>query len=289
MHINPVVVRALMILKGLTGGELANIANIPEEDFNVWIDGMDESDDLIEFEKQLEILKYLGISGDSPKAEVVHHWKLYEPLFSNPKVTYMPLLVILKTFGQAQVVFLAPESDPYISFNSKAVFGLKFSNFLSILEINSHPFKPISFDPELEFLSEYLSWVPDSLGVLLSEEEFKQLKPAKLKPQHLDQYLSYTSEMSNWDKLKARAIEKGIKAEDIVNLLIGYDPSFVLEHNGKNQKELPMAAPEDNPFKTEKATEKTPLKKAKTAPSSVIDLPEDIVLFSNPLVKSKNE
>ena len=289
MHINPVVVKALMILKGLSGLELANIANIPEDDFNIWIDGLDESDDLIEFEKQLEILKYLGISGQGPKSEVVHHWKLHESLFSNPKVTYMPLLIVLRTFGGAQAVFLAPESDPYFSMNSKAVFGLKFEDFSAILEVTSHPFRPISFDPEMDFLTEHLSWVPDSLGVLLSEEEFKQLRPAKLKPQHLNQYLTYTSEMSNWDKLKARAIEKGIKAEDIVNLLIGYDPSFMLENQSKNQKELPLNGLSINSEDSVAADSRNTIKKPRGTPSSVIDLPEDIVLFSSPLVKPEKD
>ncbi|MDO8416320.1 MAG: hypothetical protein Q7S87_08935 [Agitococcus sp.] len=219
MHINTSIVKSLMALKGVSEESVCNIAHVTQADMQAWLyDEGKDSEDRVPFETQLEILKLLGINGEIPRNDIVHYWKLHEPLFSKPMDTYWPLQIMFKAFGKAQAVFLASDTDPVICFKSKVHFGLKFNDFLAILEVTANPLKAISFNPDI--LSE-MSWMPDTMGVLLSADEYAGLEPGAFKVKNLQKYLSYNVEIAQWDKLREAAIEQGLRAEQVAAMLIG--------------------------------------------------------------------
>jgi hypothetical protein len=220
MHINTSIVKALMALKRVPSESLCNFAHVTQSDMQAWLyDEGEDSEDRVPFDTQLEILKLLGINGEIPRNDIVHYWRLHESLFSAPMDTYWPLQILLKAFGKANAVFLASEADPLWSFKSKTHFGLQFSNFLAILEVTTHPLRTITFNPDV--LPE-MSWMPDSMGVLLPPLEYSQLEPGAFKVKSLQKFLNYTVELAQWDKLREVALEQGLRAEQVASLLVGY-------------------------------------------------------------------
>lgn len=269
-----------MCLRGVSEAELANLVHVPLRDFQQWLYGQDdESDEVVPFETQLEALKILGIQGDAPRPDIVHYWRIHEPLFSRAASTYWPLVMVLKSFGKAEAVFISRESDPFITFEARAHFGLKFQNFMAILEVTAHPLRNISFDPTSLV---DVSWVPDTLGVLLPEADYMRLEPGAMKVRGLDQYLTYTSEMSQWEKLREAALENGIKAEAVAALMLGHDITKRLP------SESPTAKP---PVNVEVPVAPEVPKKTKSEVPAITELhvksaangPEDIQLFSVPV------
>lgn len=219
MHINTSIVKALMTLKNISLEALGNLAHVTQADMQAWLyDEGKNSEDRVPFDTQLEILKLLGINGETPRNDIVHYWKLHENLFNKPLETYWPLQVLFKAFGNAHAVFLSREADPLFSFQAKAHFGLKFENFVAVLEVTAHPFKSISFCPSV--LPE-MAWMPEAMGVLLSEDEYNSLEPGSFKVPHLQKYLSYNVEVAQWDKLREVAIGQGLRAEQVAALLAG--------------------------------------------------------------------
>lgn len=280
MHIvNTAVVKALMYLRCISEVELANLVHVPLSDFRVWLyDQAEDSEDRIPFETQIEVLKILGIHGESPRSDIVHYWRIHEPFFSRAASTYWALNVVLKSFGKAQAVFISREADPFVTFDAKAHFGLKFESFMAVLEVTAHPLRNISFNPAK---MPDLTWVPDTLGVLLPEAEYERLEPGALKVRGLNQYLTYTTEMSQWEKLREAALENGIKAEAVAALMLGHDITKRLTAEPR-----PSEASDSEPA--------SPIieqpKKAKPEEPAIQDLhtrptkdPEDYRLFSVPV------
>jgi hypothetical protein len=219
MFVNPSVVKALMQLKGLSPYTVAKLVHIPFRDFTAWLDDTRPvGDDEFSVSAQLEVLSLLGVRDSAPRNDVVHYWQVHEPFFSRAERSYEALQVTLKAFGPAQAVYIAREQDPVLSFSAKAHFGLRFAEFLAILEVTAHPLKTISFDPAV---MQDLSWAPGTLGVLVSEDEYVKLEPGSMKVRGLTQYLTYSTEVSQWDRLRESAIEHGISAEKVASLLLG--------------------------------------------------------------------
>ena len=219
MHVNTSVVKALMYLRGVGEPTLAGLVHVTLSDLQSWLyDLGEDSEERVSFETQIEILRLLGVSADSPRPDVVHYWRIHEPLFSRSATTYWALTVMLKAFGKAQCVFIAREADPSLNFKAQSHFGLRFDNFMAILEVTAHPLRSISFDPDT---MPDLSWVPETLGVLLPENEFDRLEPGSMKVKGLTQYLTYTTEMAQWERLREAAQEHGIRAEQVASLLLG--------------------------------------------------------------------
>lgn len=248
MHVNTSVVKALMYLRNISEVELSNLTHTPVSDLQDWLyERLDEDSSRVSFEVQMEILKLLGIEGDRPRSDVVHYWRTHEPLFSRPQQAYWALNIMLKAFGHAQAVFISRESDPFWTWKAQAHFGLKFEGFMAVLEVTAHPLKTMSFDPDN---MADLSWVPESFGVFLSDGDYARLEPGALKVKGLNQYLTYTCEMSQWERLREAAIEQGIRAEQVAKLMLGADGPAKLTSNfaedvyDVSEKFEPTPAPE---------------------------------------------
>jgi hypothetical protein len=216
MHINNQVVHALMHLRGIDNVTLAGLAHITAGALWSWV--QHGSDEAVSFEQQLEILNFLGVRSETPRSDVVHHWKVHENLFSRSSSTYWALQVVLKAFGDAEAVFIARETDPALSFSAQAHFGLKFNGFIAILSVTAHPLRSVSFDPGG---MAGLSWTPDTLGVLLPEDEYARIGPGSMKVKSLNQYINYSAEMPQWQRLREQAQAQGIRAEQVASLLLG--------------------------------------------------------------------
>jgi hypothetical protein len=219
MHVNTSVVKALMHLRGIDEFTLANLVHVAMPDMRAWLyDLGEDSDDRVDIDTQMEVLRVLGINGESPRGDIVHYWRIHEPFFSRAATTYWALAVALKAFGKAQAVFIAAESDPALEFSAKARFGLRFAGFYAILEVTAHPLRSISFDPDN---MTDLTWVPDTMGVLLPEAEYRALEPGAMKVRNLQQYLTYNAEAAQWERLRNAALEKGIRADQVAGMLMG--------------------------------------------------------------------
>jgi hypothetical protein len=217
-YIDTAVVRALMSLRGISQDTLCTLAHVSHQDMHAWLnDEGDKADERVEFATQLEILRILGIAGESPRPDVVHFWRVHETFFSRASSTYWPLETVLKAFGKAQVSYLARETDPAITFEARTCFALKFGGFHAILEVVTHPLRSPSFDPES---MANLSWLPDSMGVLLPDSQYDNLQPGSMKVKGLVQHLTYTSERVQWERLREMALEKGIPAEQVAAALL---------------------------------------------------------------------
>lgn len=269
MHVNTSVVKALMYLRSVSESEMANITHTPLAELQAWLyDQGEDSESRVPFETQLEILRLLGISGEAPRQDIVHYWRVHEPLFSRAESNYWALSIMLKAFGKAQAVFISREADPLWSWNAKAHFGLRFEGFMAILEVSAHPLRTISFDPEN---MADLSWVPDTFGVLLPDQEFDKLEPGAMKVRGMTQYLTYTTEMAQWERLREAALEKGIRAEQVAAMMLGNDGPARL--SGAEQEAAPPA-PAPVP---EKVADITELRAATSRAS------DDIQLFITPV------
>jgi hypothetical protein len=223
LNVNISVVKALMQLMGVPLTTLSTVCHVSARDLNTWLN--DESEDEaneLDFASQLDVLKYLGVNGDHPRSDVVHYWRIHEGLFSRSSEAYAPLQVLLQNFGSAQASFITREADPALSFSAKHHFGLRFNNFLAIVEVTAHPLRNISFDPSL---MPELSWVPGMMGVLLPEHELTDMGPGSLKVRTLTQYLTYTTELARWEKLRDIAMDRGLQAGQLESLLLGLEPA----------------------------------------------------------------
>lgn len=248
MYVNTSVVKALMYLRNVSAPELANLTHTPLLDLQTWLDARQEEDnELVPFSVQMEVLKLLGIDGEAPRADVVHYWRTYEPLFSRPEKSYWALGIMLKAFGRAQAVFIAREADPSWSTKAVAHFGLRFQGFMAILEVRAHPLKSLSFDPER--LPD-LSWVPETFGVLLPEAEYLAMEPGSMKVRGMTQYLAYTSEMNQWERLREAAIEHGLHAEQVAQMLLGEELVPRIAGAARSTEEPAVVPPSEPVLKT---------------------------------------
>ncbi len=243
MHVNTNVVKALMHLRGIDEAQLGNLANLPLHDLQAWLYDIGEnSESRVPLESQLEILTLLGVRGESLRGDVVHYWRIHEPLFSRAQTNYWALSIVLKAFGKAQAVFLARESDPAFMTRAKAHFGLRFADFMVVLEVTAHPLRSISFDPET---MPDLSWTPDTFGVLLPDVEYDMLQPGAMKTRGLNQYLTYTAEMQQWERLREAAMQQGLRAEQVAALLLGGSTQPSLEHQSSDAEAQAVLRPQD--------------------------------------------
>lgn len=221
MYVNTEVVSALMRLKGIDCPTLAKMLHIRPYDFQAWLVN-DATDEPVEVDAQFEALRFLGIHGDQPRPDVVHYWRIHEPLFSRPLRVYEPLITVLNAFGPAQASFVAAEEDPMINMKASAHFALRFPSFLAMLEVTAHPLRSIHFGPEL---LPNLSWMPDSFGVLLPAEQYSRLEPGAMRVPVMREYLEYSSEMRRWESLRQLARQRGVDTEKVAMLLLSYDPN----------------------------------------------------------------
>ena len=278
-HVNTSVVRALMALRGISQQTLCTLAHVSRNDMSRWLSDAEDGDDRVEFETQLEILKYLGIQGEMPRSDVVHYWHIHEPLLSRPDSSYAPLAVILRAFGEAQAAYLARESDPAMTFRARSCFALKFNGFQAILEVTAHPLRSISFDPDM---MPGLKWIPDTFGVLLPDAKYDALQPGAMKVKSLTQHITYTSEMAQWERLRDMAHDKGIRAEQVATALMitsGVAPAAV-EAATKARLERVVAPEPEQQRQVPAPVAAEAVKPAKREPQP--SQPEELRLFVRP-------
>lgn len=219
MHLNPKLIQALLVLKGVDVRTAAKLIHLPYGTLQGWLnESISDDESLFPFETQLELMTLLGIQDSSMRSDVVHYWTLHETLFSRESEVYAPLQVVLTAFGPAQVAYVAQDSDPMITLRAKAHFALKFPGFLAMLEVSAHPLRKISMNPgEMPMLS----WTEGTQGVLLSEDEYGQLEPGSLRVAGLSKCLTYSSEMNKWEMLRESAMQGGFSPEQVAALLLG--------------------------------------------------------------------
>lgn len=268
MYINTQVVRALMALRRIDEPTLANIANVSAPVLSQWLYAeTDESEELIAFDTQLEILRVLGINGETPRNDIVHYWYVHEELFSSSVKNYWALALLADAFGKADAVYFAKEADPAISVRSKAHFGLQFPSFKAVLEVTSHPLRNIGFDPAR---IANIQWAPGNFGVLVAQSDFRKLAPGLMTPGLFDSQLNVGREMLAWERLNLLARDQNIGADQIEMLLLTVreglkTPKLTTEkraepmvHNTEHVKleEMPAEAPRP-PAAALKATVRT--------------------------------
>ncbi len=282
MQVNTSVVKALMYLRGVGEPEMANITHTPLSDLQAWLyDQGENSEERVSFETQIEILKMLGIGDEAPRSDIIHYWRIHEPLFSRAESNYWALSIALKAFGKAQAVFISREADPLWNWNAKAHFGLRFEGFMAILEVTAHPLRSISFDPES---MPDLSWVPDTFGVLMPDQEYDRLEPGAMKVRGMTQYLTYTTEMAQWERLREAALEQGIRAEQVAAMMLGSDgPVRIATASAASTApaaaQVQVAATPATPAMAEKVADITELRAAEATRSGA----EDMHLFITPV------
>lgn len=292
MYVNTSVVKALMQLRGITDAALASLCHVTLADLRAWLNEQGEnSAERVEFDTQLEILRILGVTGEQPRGDLVHYWRIHENLFSRASDNYWALQVLLKAFGKAQASFITPESDPTLTFSAKAHFGLRFKHFLAILEVTAHPLRSISFDPSL--LPD-VEWIPEVIGVLLPEADYAKLEPGAMKVRGLHQYLTYTTEVSQWEQLRDKALEQGIRAEQVAAVLLGaglpplvqHDPSVVSTQVESATATAEPASEASEPQPAVAAQAAAPVAAAPVAPQPHVEqtaVEDDNALFRTPV------
>lgn len=246
MYINTQVVRALMALRRIDEPTLANIANVSTPMLSQWLyDETDASEDLIAFDTQLEILRVLGINGETPRNDIVHYWYVHEPLFSSSARNYWALAQLTQAFGKADAVYFAKDADPLVSVRSKAHFGLQFASFKAVLEVTSHPLRNIGFDPAL---IGNMQWAPGNFGVLVDQAEFEKLAPGLMTPVLFDSQLNVGRELLAWERLNLLARERNISADHIEQLLLSVQQGLKTPKLPAGRAEQPDTAPQATTF-----------------------------------------
>lgn len=215
MHINTHVVRALMALRRIDEPTLANIANVTTAMLSKWLHDGTDGDELIAFDTQLEILRVLGINGESPRRDIVHYWHIHQEFFSSKK-TFWAIDVMTEAFGKAEVVYFAKDTDPLASMTARSHFGLQFQSFKAVLEVTTHPLRNIGFDPDS---FEQLNWAEGSSLVLVNREQFEKLAPGLMTPVLYDRQLVLGREQLAWERLNSLSRETKIGPEQLELLL----------------------------------------------------------------------
>lgn len=213
MFINTTVVQALMALRGIDETTLATIAFVAPKRLREWLAGDGDGDEQIAFERQLEVLRTLGIQNEAPRGDVVHHWHVREPLFGSTRRIYWALRAIVEAFGGAQVVFLSKEADPALTFRNEARFVLKFETFRALLHIEGHPMRSLRFHPDA---FPGLQWMPGSYGVLLETPEYEALAPGLVEPKVLEGHLHAGADAFHWERLTHLAREANVSTEQLL-------------------------------------------------------------------------
>lgn len=276
MHINHQVVHALMELRRIDIATLARLSHATVKAMQSWVYSGD--DEALSFDQQLEVLSFLGVRGERPRDDVVHYWYVHENLFSRSSKNYWALEAVLKAFGQAEAVFISRESDPALNFKAQAHFGLKFQGFMAILAVTAHPLRSITFDPDT---MEDLSWAPDTLGVLLPDEEYVRLEPGAMQVKSMSTYLAYSTEVSHWERLREQAIANGIRAEQVASVLLGnaVRPNVRLENSVEPEAAKTVADEVKGSKDAAAANPEQPAKAEEKAPPALSDLD----LFKTPV------
>jgi transcriptional regulator with XRE-family HTH domain len=245
MYVNTKIVTALLTLRALSLKQLADVTGISRQALSAWLDGTAKDDDeRLSFERQLEVIKVLGIVGEHPRADVTHNWYLREPAFGDRGAIYEPLRLMLLCFGRCEVTHIAANSDPYVAFSARTHFGLTFEKFRAVLEITSSPLRSLVFDPRS---LPNMHWVGEEAPLIVTDESFNTLiTPGETTPAALDKARVKALAPARWAKLAQLAEERGMGAPELAHYLIENVPvKPALTHKPEAQATKPQA-PETN-------------------------------------------
>lgn len=241
MFVNTTVVHALMSLRGIDEATLANLAYVDARHLQRWLaDGGEHADEAVPFDRQLEILRILGIHNEAPRADVVHHWFVSEPFFGGTGRIYWALNAVVEAFGRAEVAFVAREADPAFTLRNEARFVLKFKRFRALLHVQGHPLRSLRFAPE-KFSG--LAWMPGTYGVLLQSAEYAALAPGHITPVTLDSHVLSGADAYHWERLAQAARDAQVSAEQLLAWVAAGAPAGAPRLGASNA--VPAAQPEN--------------------------------------------
>lgn len=217
MLINVQVVSALLHLRGISLQTLAQFSGIHPQRLALWLRSQ-QNDEVVPFDRQLEILALLGIRNETPREDLVHHWNVTEPLFGMAARTYAPLRAVLDAFGPAEVAYLVCETDPAFTLRVVNRYALKFrSGFYSILTVRSSPLRNVMFDPAA-FTN--LSWMTGNVAVLLDRRQYERLEPGIVAPKELASHVDFALEEMKWHSLRHLAAERQVSPGDLAQWIL---------------------------------------------------------------------
>lgn len=245
MYVNIKIVNALLTLRGLSLQQIAGVTGISLPALRAWLAGeASDNDERLSFERQLEVIKVLGIVGEHPRSDVTHSWYLREPAFGNREATYEPLRLMLLCFGRCEVTHIAQTRDPMVSFSARSYFGLTFEKFRAVLEISFSPLRTLSFDPRQ---LPNMHWVGEQAPLIVQDETFLHLvTPGETSPAALDRERVKALAPARWARLAELAEERGLGVSDLARYLIENVPvQAALTHEPEAKaEETPAAKPE---------------------------------------------
>jgi hypothetical protein len=229
-YVNTKIVNALLTLRGVSLNSLCGVTGLSQDALSGWLaDAAKEDDERLSYDRQLEVLKVLGIVGDTPRADITHHWAIEEPFTGERESAYEPLRLMLACFGKAEIIHLAPAQDNLFSFKAKTHFGLTFRKFRAVLEVRSSPFRSLAFNP---VSLTNLTWAGSSstednagTALVLDTDKFRQLTaPGESTPGAFDRERVQALEYLHWNKLTQLADERGVGASEIAVLIADKTP-----------------------------------------------------------------
>lgn len=272
MYVNTKIVNALLTLRAVSLQSLAGVTGISYSALAAWLtDSAADNDERLPFERQLEVIKVLGIVGDHPRSDITHSWYLHEPAFGDRAATYEPLRLMLACFGRCEVTHMVPECDPFMSLTARTHFGLTFEKFRAVLEVRSSPLRSLAFDPT-DLLN--LAWVGEEAPLIVSDATFANLvTPGETTPAALDRARLKALAPARWAKLAQLAEERGLDAPALAHHLIENYPVLpALTHTSAVSTTKPKTESNDLFFGP-----------GKTAPEPA---PSPAAAVPNPLAKS---
>jgi len=225
MYLNTKIVNALMTLRAISPERLAAVTGLSSRALTAWLDGTakdEDSDARLPFDRQLEVIKILGITGEVPRSDVTHAWFLREPAFGSREPTYEPLRTILLYCGGCDVTLLAAEADPFVSLRARTHFALTFDKFRAVLQITSAPFRSLAFSPGS---LPNMRWVGEQAPLIVRKDLFLSLTgPGESVPAQLDLERHKALEIAHWKKIGELAAERGMGAPELAHFLIDKVP-----------------------------------------------------------------
>ena len=229
--INTAVVRALLVLKGLTRKTLAKAAGVREDNLRAWLSNAQAADLCLARKNQILVLRALGIDEDTPRSDTVHAWYLDESSGRKRDEGIAALQVLLSAYGSASVTYFGPDSDSPFSLSERVHFGLRFSAFRAILTVTPGFLREIKFSPEL--LKE-LKWADTTPVCMLPEIRFEQIVNADVTSGEFDDLAKGQVETAKWESILLLAREHNISPE--------YVASWMFELIEKREEKVALAS-----------------------------------------------
>lgn len=211
--VNTQVLRALMHLKGIDAATLARISGCDPDKLIFWLNMNRPSEaaqgQILDGRTQQEIITLLGIHGDLPRMDIIHHWHVVEPFSKGRESIYNPLQRVIDAFGEAEIYHLDSIEKFAITMEAQFRFALRFPTFSAILTIQGHPLRDLYFDPEK---IRGLRWGPVK-SVPLLQAHFNHLLPGKMRPDMLGYLLNRQVQRAKLTALLEEALESGNEEE----------------------------------------------------------------------------